>query len=297
MATSTPSKRTGGQEEKYCRLIEDAAKRGAKLALGKVAADSVGWQRVLEHGDELKTAIAEVVVAKTRELSVSNQYADEEVESSYDYLSGHRKPKLIAEQVKCLRELPELKDATFDEKIAARPLPEGAEGWFAIPRWQKIAKTYGEAVQKVLAAIGSKRKFYNYREGQLGPEYLCKHERSARMFEQIGKSQNGNIFVVPAQFGFCHRGKSVRRAREVFVPNEFGLGAFSVGIMLLTHPERLAHYNNLWVDCAGDEFAPNADGKFSFAPYFSFGVGGVGFGTHWVGLAYAYDGSSSAFLP
>jgi hypothetical protein len=29
--------------------------------------------------------------------------------------------------------------------------------------------------------------------------------------------------------------------------NECGLGAFAIGIMLLTHPERLKHYDDLWI--------------------------------------------------
>jgi hypothetical protein len=32
---------------------------------------------------------------------------------------------------------------------------------------------------------------------------------------------------------------SVQEAREKFAPNEVGLGAYEVGIILLTHPERL----------------------------------------------------------
>ena len=70
MKTSTPSSRTSGQETKYRRLVEDSAKHATELALGKTDADSDGWQRVLENGDELRDAIAEVVVAKTQELSV-----------------------------------------------------------------------------------------------------------------------------------------------------------------------------------------------------------------------------------
>jgi hypothetical protein len=79
--------------------------------------------------------------------------------------------------------------------------------------------------------------------------------------------------------------------------NECGLGAFAIGIMLLTHPERLNHYDDLWIDCAGDEFAPGADGVFSRSPCFGFDGGGVGFDTGDVGDANGYCGSASVCLP
>jgi hypothetical protein len=94
----------------------------------------------------------------------------------------------------------------------------------------------------------------------------------------------------------------VRRAREVMNANECGLsecglGAFAIGIMLLCHPERLKHYDDLWIDCAGDEFAPDADGVFSESPYFRFLDDGVRFDARVVGHARDYYGSASVCLP
>ncbi|HQI74664.1 MAG TPA: hypothetical protein PLY37_02270 [Candidatus Pacearchaeota archaeon] len=66
--------------------------------------------------------------------------------------------------------------------------------------------------------------------------------------------------------------------------------------MLLTHPEREVQWEQLHVDCAGDEFAPDADGDFSSAPVFDFNVGGVGFGASWFDDADGDYGSASAFL-
>ena len=265
----------------------------------KARLDDACAQRLNERGGELQDGIAKLII----ELTTSDQYTDEEVESKYGYLSGY-KPKPIAEQIRRLRELfPELKDATYDEPIAARPLPEGSEGWFAIPRWERLSKAYGEGVQEVLAMIAKtlNGKFVNYREGQTGPEYLRQHVKTEKMFQKLVDEQSGHdILVVPAQFGLRHRGESVRRAREVFTANEFGLGAFAVGIMLLTHPERLQDSNDLWIDCAGDEFAPDVGGRFTLAPCFGFAlfrVGLVEFYTRWVGIAYDVYGSASGFLP
>jgi len=143
-----------------------------------------------------------------------------------------------------------------------------------------------------------KGNFYNYREGKIGAKYLRQHERTAKKLEALAEQQKGyDILVVAAQFGLRHRGRSVRRAREVFTANEFGLGAFEIGCMLLTHPERLQNYDDLWIDCAGDEYAPAADGDFSFAPFFYFDGGRVEFGSSWFDDAYDDFGSASGFLP
>ena len=253
--------------------------------------DEARAQRLNERGGELQDGIAKLI----DELTMSNQFADKEVESSYGYLSGY-KPKDITEQTNILRQLfPGIGFA--DEKIAEQPLPPNAEGWFAIPKWQTLAPTYGEAVEKVLAMIASKRKFYNYRDGQLGAEYLRQHAKTVKMFQKLGDEQKRHdILIVPCQLGLRHRGRSVRRAREVMNAVEFGLGAIAVGCMILTHPERLMNYDDLWIDCAGDEFSPDADGDFSHAPLFDFNDGGVKFNAFWYDYADEHYGSASAFL-
>ncbi len=281
---------SSGQQKQYKRFVEDAAEK----ALKEVSLDKDGLQKLIENGDEFQARI----ITGIRELSVSNQFASEEVESSYVYPKGY-KVKGITAQTNILRQLiPGIGFA--DEKLAEQPLPPNAEGWFAIPRWQKVAKTYGEAVEKVLELIKQqhKGKFYNWREGKLGERYLRRHERTAKKLQVLGDQQNDyDILVVPAQFGLRHRGRSVRRAREVFTANEFGLGAFEIGCMLLTHPERLVSYDDLWIDCAGDEYAPDADGDFSLAPCFLFRADGVGFGAGWFDYALSLYGSASGVLP
>lgn len=281
---------TSGQEKQYRRFVEDVADK----ALSEVGLDKDGLQKLIENGDQFQADI----VASIRKHSVSNQFADEEVESSQGYLSGYEKPKGITEQTNRLREMfPGVGFA--DEKIAEGELPANAEGWFAIPRWETIAPTYGEAVQKVFDKIRETRggRFYNYREGQLGKQYLRQSVKSAKAWEALGKQQEDyDILVVPAQFGFRHRGRSVRRALEVMNSSEFGLGAFAIEIMILTHPERLANYDDLWIDCAGDEFSPDGGGDFSLCPFFGFDAFVVRFYTYWTGSADGYFGSASGFL-
>ncbi|HUO50502.1 MAG TPA: hypothetical protein VMU25_03000 [Candidatus Paceibacterota bacterium] len=229
---------------------------------------------------------------------LTDRYKDEEVKSSYGYLSGYKKPKDVIAQTNLLRQL--FPGVGFANEQMARPDVANAEGYFAIPRWQSIAPMYGEAVQKVLDALKKayKGRFKNWREGELGPDQLRQSAKSVAFWEQIGEQQKGfDILLIPAQFGIRHRGRSVRRAREVMEQNECGLGAFAVGIMLLTHEDRLRHYDDLWIDCAGDEFHDprNSDAPFDRAPIFSFNDDKLGFGTLWSGSADGNYGSASGW--
>ena len=280
---------TEGQKKQYLRLVEDAAER----ALKETGLDKDGLQKLIENSDEFLSRI----VTAIRELSVSNQYANEETEPSGAYLPGY-KPKSITQQINILRQLfPGLGDA--NEKLAEAELNQNAEGWFAIPRWEKIAPTYGEAVQKVLNLIKQTRNgaFCNYREGQLGPQHLRQSQNSAKAWEKLGREQKDyDILIVPAQFGIRHCGCSIRRARSVMRINEFGLGAFAVAIMILTHPERLMNQDDLWIDCPGDELAPVADGNYSESPGFKWRDGEVKFGARKNDLASTLYGSASGLL-
>jgi len=282
---------TSGQRDQIKRLGSEVV--GDVLV--ELALDREQAQKLLMNGGEFKKRLRDSVAEAMREfsLSVSDEYADEEAPSSYGYLSGY-KPRPVAEQMAALKGLfPGLK--SFDENAATKLLPPGAEGMFLIPRWQEIAPTYGQAVELVLAKLAETRngRFVNYRENQLGPNQLRQSAKKIAFFKKLGKEQTGHdVLVVAAQFGLRHAGKSVRRARVVMGGNECGLGAFEVGIMLLTHPDRLAEYDDLWIDCAGDEYAPESGGGFCSAPYFRFSDEGLGFGTD--GLDYPHGGCGSA---
>ena len=267
--------------------------------------DDARAQRLNERGGELQDGIAKLIA----ELSVSNQYASEEVRSSYMYPKEYKGPKPIADQIKALAKIFDFNPSHAIEFAKNLPaLPEGAEGWFAIPSVDAMAKKhfsevtdmaqkYCQSVQFVYAKIAASRSFYNYREGQITPARLRVHARTARALDLIAETQKGGILIIAAQLGMRHRGKSVRRAREVFVANEFGLGSFAVGSIVLTHPERLVRWEELDMDCPGDEFNSGAGGDFSSAPSLCFYGGRAGFGARWVVLAIGCYGSASFFLP
>jgi len=256
-------------------------------------------QRLNENGGELKQLLTDFI-AKNR---VTNQFADEEVSSNYVYPKGYE-IKDLADQVKILVKLfpgldPTATLAFIENELPKLALPQGAEGWFAIPRRSKIGATYNEALDEVLAKIGKKRSnFRNYREGETGPSYLRQTPHSAAAWDKLEAEQKGDILVVPLQLGLRHRGRSVRRAREVIMDNtgEFALGAFAVGCVALTHPDRFQHHDELDIDCSGDDYAPGGGGRFSRS--LDFYVSGGGFGFDWwhLGDARGGFGSASGFL-
>jgi hypothetical protein len=306
-ASITSNARTPNQEKQVSRMLDDLCQNAKTLAIKRVNPGKDGTQRLIGKGTEIGAELNEFMIGLLQKHAASNQFADEEVESKYGYLSGYNKPTGLTEQCNQLREIfPGVGYANQDLLTRIEEgeveLSEGAEGRFAIPSWMKhpqiFGETYCQAVQTVLNGIKKDRKgrFYNYREGQIIERHLRQSARSERFWKELAEAQgNPDILIVDAQFGIRHRGRSVRRALEVMNSREFGLGAFAVGIMLLTHPERLKNYGDLWIDCAGDAFF-NSVGSGG-APYFYFDDGKVLFVTHDVDYAYEDYGSVSGFLP
>ena len=225
-------------------------------------------------------------------------FANEEAESNYGYPSGYAVKPVCEQLVELSKHFNGLNASSVLAYSKELPvLPLGAEDWFAVPRWEKVAFSYNEAVEKVLDLIGKTRTFYNYRKGALGPKYLRFSERTAVALQMIGEKQKGDFLLIPAQFGLTHRGRSVRRVRErIGNSNEFGLGSFIMGCLILSHPERLVQWEQLHIDCPGDEYSPDADGRFDYAPLFYFDVGRVGFDADWILYALEHYGSASGFV-
>lgn len=262
-----------------------------------------------EHFKEIRSddATAKLVV-EAWDAAMKNRFANEEVATKLGYPVEYRGPRPIKEQIAALAKIFNLdssKALAFAENLPK--CPEGAEGWFAIPSVDALAKKhfpevtdsvqkYCHVVQLVQAKIAASRRSHNYREGQITPNRLRVHARTAHAMDLIADQQPGDILVVAAQFGMKHRGRSVRRARVLFAPNEFGLGALAGCCMALTHPERFVCWEQLHVDFAGDEFAPDADGDFDEAPNLFFHDVQLKFDTVWTDDTYEYYGSASGFV-
>lgn len=287
---------TSNQRKQIVRFVEDG--------IDAMNLEKDGAQRLIENGGEFQAELKKLV----ERFSITNQYANEVVSSSYTYPKEY-KMKPIEEQVKFIAEKFGLDPTQALEFIKVLPaLPEGAEGWFAIPKVSSVAKKhfsaitdsaeqYCEATKLVHSKLAESRSFYNYREDQITTAQIRQHPRTISFLEQLESEQQGDILILAVQYGLRHKGKSVRRARETFSGNEFGLGAFALGCMALVHPDRYVRWEKLNTDCAGDEFAPGAVGVFSRAPVFYFYDDKLKFDARAVSYAYVCFGSASAFVP
>lgn len=288
--------------------VADLGREAVKTAVGKVNPTSTNVQTgIISNGREFKNRVEEAVKAIILEMTTPNQYANEVVSSNYIYPKEYR-IRPIGEQVEMISRKFKLDPSQTYEFIKNLPtLPDGAEGWFAVPKVSAVAKKhfpaitdpaeqYCEAVKLVHGMLAESRSFYNYREGQITTAQIRQHSRTLSFLEQLEFEQQGDILILAVQYGMRHRGKSVRRARETFSGNEFGLGTFAIGCMALVHPERYVRWEELDTDCAGDEFAPDAGGVFSRSPLFNFS-GRLKFDTSVVSIANDDFGSASAFVP
>lgn len=196
------------------------------------------------------------------------------------------KNKPLNEQWKILQKLfPELKKQKQPTTNYA-----AAEGLFIIPHY-KLFGTYNEAVLKCIEIIKTTHDCYDWRNGNWSADYL----KQLPIKEHFWDTQD-NVIALGVQFGQKHAGESVETVRAGLETNELPLGMYEVLIMLLTHPERLQSYDDLWIDCPGDEYSYNAAGVFSGSPVFRFDAL-LRFGADDLSYARGGYGSASGFVP
>jgi hypothetical protein len=281
------------QKDLLLESLVEAARRIHRTALKDL--DQHSARLVLDMEEKLKAEIASAAVKIIQRLTVSEKYKSEETVSRREYPPSYRVRPIEAQVTELRKLFPKL--SVCKEKLGHKPLPDGAEAWFAIPRWQALAPTYNEAVESLIKVLASKRKVDNRIVGKLGPAFLRQSERSILAEKILAEQQQGSdILVVAAQAGLLHRGCSARRSRVVMAGNEFGLGAFSIGSMLLTHPERLSHADTLMIDCAGDEYSLRGDGVFDRVPLYDFDICGIEFSIFYEDRARNLWGTPSGFM-
>lgn len=184
--------------------------------------------------------------------------------NNHIYPKGYIGPKPIEEQIEIIAEAFEL-DSTEAFQFAKNlpKLPQGAEGWFAFPKIDVIANKffskiknqnalYCDAVNLVLSKIATNRNVHNGFGQPLSQFKIRQDPYTSKSLKKMEMKQRGDIIILAAQFGINHCGKSVYSVKNNFTEFEFGLGAFQVLCMGLTHPERYSEWNELDTSCPGD---------------------------------------------
>ena len=285
---------TPEQNELLKRSLGEAIEGAYRTAIKQL--DKQSAQTVLDSSQTVQREVIDSVVEIIGRHTASDKYKDEQVSSSRIYPATYRVRPVEAQVTELRKLFPRLGEC--NEKIGRRPLPAGAEAWFAIPRWQGA----GIDVQRGRGDAGGgdgneARKLSNRIIGRLGPTYLRQSERS-KLAEKIlyDQQQGCDILVVAAQAGMLHRGCSARRTRVAMAGNEFGLGVFAFGSMLLTHPERLSSGETLMVDCGGDDYSVRGDYTFDRVPLFDYDISGIEFSVFYQDRARNLWGTPTGFL-
>jgi hypothetical protein len=276
---------TDQQNTQLQEFLGEAVQAAYRKAIEQL--DQHSAKSVLEMGRKLKAEVAESVVNIIHRHTASDKFKEEEVGSNRTYPPTYKVRPVEAQVTELRKFFPSL--GSCIEKLARKPLLEGAEAWFAIPRWEALAPTYNEAVEMVLGVLATRRKFQNRIIGRLGPTYLRQGERSKLAKKILADQQQGSdLLVVAAQAGMLHRGCSARRARVRMAGNEFGMGVFDVACLLLTHPERLS--------TGGDEYSVRGDYTFDRVPLFDFDIAGIEFSIFYEDRSRNLWGTPSGFL-
>jgi len=281
------------QNRKLYEIITQAAQAAYEISIEQL--DMQSAQVVIDMEKKVKADVAELIVNVIHKHTISDKYKDEETISNRVYPPTYRVRPVETQVTELRKAFPGL--GSCMEKLGRRELPEGAEDWFAIPRWEALAPTYNEAVEKAMTALASRRKFQNRVAGRLGPIYLRQSERTKLAGKILADQQTGNdILVVGAQNGMLHRGCSARRTRVSMAGNEFGLGVFAFTCILLTHPERLSSEDTLMIDCGGDEYSVRGDYTFDRVPLFDFDISGIEFSIFYEDRSRNLWGTPTGFL-
>ncbi len=281
------------QNQKLQDCLSGAVQNAYLAAIEQL--DRQSAQAVLEAEQQVKSEVTKAVAEIVHNHTVSSKFEDEEVGSDRGYPPTYRVRPVEAQVTELRKLFPGL--GACHEKLGRIPLPDEAEAWFAIPRWQAVASTYNEAVENVLETLAKKRRLSNRIAGRLGKEYLRQTERSRLAETILADQQQGNdLFVVAVQAGMLHRGCSARRTRASLAGNEFCLGVFAIASMLLTHSERLSDGDSLMLDCGGDEYSPGADHNFNRVPLFDFDISGIEFSIFYEDRARNLWGTPTGFL-
>jgi hypothetical protein len=316
--TMTAEPITSGQQKQFFRFVEDAAER----AWADAGLDKRGLQRLIENGGEFQADI----IASIKRLSVTNEFANEEVGSSYGPPPGWT-PKDVVPQVARFREIwgvlhdvseeallqPYLKgEGASSYRTAPEQslrLPDGIEGLLVFPTTSAMLRLvkgnkgwpdYNRVLKLILDTMKEHRRdFVDWTEGNIGPDFERPFEAYWKRLLAFEGQTKADFIVLPGQTGIRHRGRSPRRARVLIedCPNEIGGNSIQGGCILLAHPERLTAYEHLVMDCPGSERAPRRDGDFTRVSCWNFGDGGLRFFSLWAKDPRGSCGSVSLRLP
>jgi hypothetical protein len=222
-------------------------------------------QVIITHGNQLKEDL----------FKTTRDFVQRALWQGNNYPKDYRR-KPVERQVNILASVFDLStDETMKfvtERLPNIKLPRHAEGWFAIPSIEAVAKKhfpqvtgdidqYRECIRFVCKKVKDTRVFSDYGLGYFNHHSFMERPKSLNAFGWMG-GQKGEIIIIPAQLGMRYQGKSINDALQAFRKEEFPLGMFEVLSILLTHPKRLGIYSGLGMTCADNAISNDGVPKY-----------------------------------
>ena len=254
-----------------------AVRSAVNNAFSRSGGGSIG--RVALGLDNFTNLVAKATAAAIRELSSSNLK-----DSRFPYFSGYSVPMPITDQIDVLRGYwpqlnPDKALRYVGETLPKLSPPDWTEGAFVLIAPGFFSDKYNEEVAELFKALGKDREgnFVNF-PVDLNLKSLRQCDATTVAWSRILKEQSdSDLIILPgAQFGAKRRKDSASQIRATYAPGEFGIGTRDCATMLLCCTNRLENFDDLWIQCPGDEFSRDADGVYSDVPDFNF-VGGLRF--------------------
>lgn len=277
----------------------------------KAAPTKGAAQNLLGRWGEAEKAILPIL----EQLAITNPFATEKVNPNRDwkYDTGTM-PNLDTQVARIMGSL----TGVGPVGVGSAPgwvgeITDKADGLMAIPSIldlgtmfeveDPLGRGYCQLLEKVLACLDKDRrgKFYNYRNGQLGPNYIRLHEEVRRRREELENAipyDKGKIrfLILPVSMGRHYQGYSPRNARaDALELGNLPLDPVTAAFLLIAWQERLSKNSQTFIDCPGCEYNWDADGEWSYVCCFRFGDSRLGFFAVDAGGAYGICGAAVAF--
>lgn len=167
----------------------------------------------------------------------------------------------------------------YAEKLKLKKRPIGSEHIFAMPNINALVKNlyfstehqkYIQAINILLNKIKNTTQFKNTLYYDIHIDSLILSPKTQTAFTNLlTQQENSEIILFDAQLGLCHRGESIFRAQDKFLPNETDITLFSLLSILLTDPQRFNSENQnniLNIYCAGNLFGDASNWNNSYCP-------------------------------
>ena len=205
------------------------------------------------------------------------------------------KAQKLQEQVRLLKRAFDIRSDTLGSiylsEWESKALPKGADGWFAIPKVDRVAPTYGQALEKALVFATHNARYMDWTSDR----DFIRPDVTEQIYRRLSKEQPGDFIIIPARIK-GYRGKSPGELRSCVENNEFGVDAFTLACIIIANPEifrsEKENQETVIINCPGDKVFRYHSPYFIFMSY----NGNTDFGIHTPQYECAYQTSATLFM-